>query len=192
MFLAGIQKLTLLDYPGRVACTVFTNGCDLTMPVLPQRFAGHAGPGSGYAGHGRADGLPEKACGHLGRRRGDGGRTPPHPEIGELLERIKDFGYSVKLDTNGTFPDRLHEIVEAGLADRVAMDIKSAPENYARVVGLPSFNLAPVRESVSYLMGCGVDYEFRTTAVKPAAQQRGLRRNCAVDSRGARVLHTGL
>ena len=72
----------------------------------------------------------------------------------------------MKLDTNGTFPLRLREIVEAGLVDRVAMDIKAAPENYARLVGLPGFDIAPVRESAEYLMGCGVDYEFRTTAVK--------------------------
>ena len=166
MFLAGIQKLTLLDYPGRVACTVFTNGCDLRCPfchnaslAMPDREADTLDMDELMA-------FLKKRVGILDGVAVTGGEPLLHPEIGELLERIKDLGYSVKLDTNGTFPDRLHEIVEAGLADRVAMDIKSAPENYAKVVGLPSFNLAPVRESVSYLMGCGVDYEFRTTAVK--------------------------
>ena len=166
MFLAGIQKLTLLDYPGRVACTVFTNGCDLRCPfchnaslAMPDREADTLDMDELMA-------FLKKRVGILDGVAVTGGEPLLHPEIGELLERIKDLGYSVKLDTNGTFPDRLHEIVEAGLADRVAMDIKSAPENYAKVVGLPSFNLAPVRESVSYLIGCGVDYEFRTTAVK--------------------------
>ena len=84
----------------------------------------------------------------------------------ELRDQIKALGYSVKLDTNGTFPERLRGIVEAGLADRVAMDIKASPENYGKLVGIGNFNLGPVRESVQYLMGCGVDYEFRTTAVK--------------------------
>ena len=75
-------------------------------------------------------------------------------------------GYAVKLDTNGTFPARLRAIVEAGLADRVAMDIKASPERYAAVTGVPGLDLGPIKESVAYLMACGVDYEFRTTAVK--------------------------
>ena len=80
---------------------------------------------------------------------------------------IKELGYAVKLDTNGTFPARLREVVEKGLVDRVAMDIKAPPEKYAAVTGVPGLDLAPIRESAAYLMICGIDYEFRTTAVRP-------------------------
>ena len=96
-----------------------------------------------------------------------GGEPLLHPGLAELLGEIKGPGLRRKARTrHGTFPLRLREIVEAGLVDRVAMDIKAAPENYARLVGLPGFDIAPVRESAEYLMGCGADYEFRTTAVK--------------------------
>lgn len=166
MFIAGMQKLTLLDYPGKVACTVFTAGCDLRCPFC----------------HNASLALPERprdsmeldeVLAFLKKRQGildgvavTGGEPLMHPGIAGLLGEIKALGYSVKLDTNGTFPERLREVVEAGLADRVAMDIKAAPENYGKLVGIPDFDISKVRESADYLMGCGVDYEFRTTAVK--------------------------
>ncbi len=166
MFIAGMQKLTLLDYPGKVACTVFTAGCDLRCPFC----------------HNASLALPERprdsmeldeVLAFLKKRQGildgvavTGGEPLMHPGIAGLLGEIKALGYSVKLDTNGTFPERLREVVEAGLADRVAMDIKAAPENYGKLVGIPDFDISKVRESAGYLMGCGVDYEFRTTAVK--------------------------
>ena len=149
MDVSGLQKLTLLDYPGRVACTIFTGGCDLRCPFC----------------HNASLALPERErdvithdelMAFLKKR----------VDIEGLLADIKALGYSIKLDTNGTFPARLRSIVEAGLVDRVAMDIKAAPENYARVTGVPGLDLGPVRESAGYLMSCGVDYEFRTTAVK--------------------------
>ena len=166
MFIAGIQKLTLLDYPGRVACTVFTAGCDLRCPFCHN--ASLALPGRHRDSMDTAELLS-----FLKKRRGvldgvavTGGEPLLHAGIAGLLAEIKALGYAVKLDTNGTFPERLRELAEAGLADRVAMDIKAAPENYPKLVGLEGFGLAPVRESAEYLMGCGVDYEFRTTAVR--------------------------
>ena len=166
LFIAGIQKLTLLDYPGRVACTVFTAGCDLRCPFCHN--ASLALPGR----HRDSMDTPELLS-FLKKRRGvldgvavTGGEPLLHAGIAGLLAEIKALGYAVKLDTNGTFPERLRELAEAGLADRVAMDIKAAPENYARLVGLGGFDISPVRESAEYLMGCGLDYEFRTTAVK--------------------------
>ncbi|MBR4132133.1 MAG: anaerobic ribonucleoside-triphosphate reductase activating protein, partial [Oscillospiraceae bacterium] len=79
--------------------------------------------------------------------------------------KIKGMGYAVKLDTNGTHPDVLRSILDAKLADYVAMDIKNSPEKYAMTSGLETFDLAPIRESVRLLMEGGTDYEFRTTAV---------------------------
>ena len=166
MFIAGMQKLTLLDYPGRVACTVFTAGCDLRCPFCHN--ASLALPGRP-----RDSMDEEEVLAFLSKRAGvldgvavTGGEPLLHRQLIGFLRRVKELGYAVKLDTNGTFPSRLREAVESGAVDRVAMDVKAAPENYPRVVGLPGFDIAPVRESAAYLMSCGVDYEFRTTAVK--------------------------
>ena len=161
-----MQKLTLLDYPGKVACTVFTAGCDLRCPFC----------------HNASLALPDRpkdsmevseVLAFLKKRQGildgvavTGGEPLLHRQTAELLGEIKALGYSVKLDTNGTLPQRLREVVEAGVVDRVAMDIKAAPENYGKLVGLEGFDISPVKESAAYLMSCGIDYEFRTTAVK--------------------------
>lgn len=166
MTFSGLQKLTLLDYPGRVACTLFTGGCDLRCPfchnaslVLPER---------------ERDVFPEEeVLAFLKKRQGlldgvavTGGEPLLHPELLDFLPRIRELGYKVKLDTNGTFPGRLRQAVEAGAVDRVAMDIKSAPEKYPAAVGIPGLDLGPIRESAAYLLSGVTDYEFRTTAVK--------------------------
>ena len=166
MDVSGLQKLTLLDYPGRVACTIFTGGCDLRCPfchnaslALPERERD-------VIGHDELMAFLKKRVGILDGVAVTGGEPLLHAGIEGLLSEIKALGYAVKLDTNGTFPERLRRIVESGLADRVAMDVKAAPENYARVTGVPGLDMGPVRESAGCLMSCGVDYEFRTTAVK--------------------------
>ena len=163
MDVSGLQKLTLLDYPGRVACTIFTGGCDLRCPfchnaslALPERERD-------VIGHDELMAFLKKRVGILDGVAVTGGEPLLHAGIEGLLSEIKALGYAVKLDTNGTFPERLRRIVESGLADRVAMDVKAAPENYARVTGVPGLDMGPVRESAAYLMSCGVDYEFRTT-----------------------------
>ena len=166
MFISGLQKLTLLDYPGRVACTVFTGGCNFRCPfchnaplVLPERLA--------------QDTDEEQVLAFLKRRTGildgvaiTGGEPLIHKEIPVFLEKVKTLGFSIKLDTNGSFPEMLERIVRAGLVDRVAMDIKNCPEKYAETIGLKDFDIAPVERSRSFLMECGIDYEFRTTVVK--------------------------
>ena len=167
MTISGMQKLTLLDYPGKVACTIFTAGCDLRCPfchnaslALPER---------------ERDAIAEEELlRFLKKRQGildgvavTGGEPLLNAGIAPLLRKIKELGYAVKLDTNGTFPARLREVVEKGLVDRVAMDIKAPPEKYAAVTGVPGLDLAQIRESAAYLMICGIDYEFRTTAVRP-------------------------
>ncbi len=166
MFISGLQKLTLLDYPGRVACTVFTGGCNFRCPfchnaplVIPERLA--------------QDTDEEQVLAFLKKRTGildgvaiTGGEPLIHKEIPAFLEKVRTLGFSIKLDTNGSFPEMLESIVKAGLVDRVAMDIKNCPEKYAETVGLEDFNIAPVERSKSFLMECGIDYEFRTTVVK--------------------------
>lgn len=166
MLVSGLQKLTLLDYPGKVACTVFTGGCNFRCPfchnsalVLPDRLA--------------HDSSAEQVLAFLRKRVGvldgvavTGGEPLLHPDIADFLKEIKAMGFLVKLDTNGSFPDRLIDIVEAGLADRVAMDIKNAPALYAKTVGLERFDLAGVTKSKDFLLEGRVDYEFRTTVVR--------------------------
>ena len=167
MRVSGLQKLTLLDYPGHVACTVFTAGCNFRCPfchnaplVLPERMQGDE------------DGS-ETVLAFLKKRQGilegvavTGGEPLLHKDMGDFLRRIKDLGYAVKLDTNGSFPQRLRELVEEGLVDRVAVDIKNAPALYGKTIGVPGFDLSPVEETKNYLLSGVVEYEFRTTVVK--------------------------
>lgn len=174
MIIGGLQKLTLLDYPGKVACTVFLYGCDFRCP-----FCHNPGlvvrPAENEV---TADELSE----FLGRRRGildgvcvTGGEPLLDPGLPGLLSLIKSFGLSVKLDTNGSFPERLEKVVEAGLADYVAMDVKSSPEGYPAAVGIKNFDTAPISRSIKYLMSAKTEYEFRTTVVRELHTEREIR-----------------
>lgn len=165
MLISGLQKLTLLDYPGRVACTVFTGGCNFRCPfchnaplVLPERLA--------------RDSSEEAILAFLSKRRGvldgvavTGGEPLLHRDIGAFLEKVKALGFSVKLDTNGSFPDRLRALVSAGLVDRVAMDVKNSPALYEKTAGA-AVDMAAIARSRDFLLSGAVDYEFRTTVVK--------------------------
>ena len=170
MFISGLQKLTLLDYPGRVACTVFTGGCDFRCPfchnaslVIPERLEeGKTAP----IQEDEILAFLKKRIGILDGVAVTGGEPLLHRETAVFLEKVKNMGYSVKLDTNGSYPDRLKEIVRNGLADRVAMDIKSSPSDYPAVVGIPGYDISRVEESKDFLLSGVVEYEFRTTVVK--------------------------
>lgn len=167
MKVTGIQKLTLLDYPGVVACTVFTAGCNFRCPfchnamlVLPEQIDNECL-------------TDDEVFGFLKKRRGvldgvavTGGEPLLHADMPEFLARVKELGYKIKLDTNGSNPELLSEIVKNKLVDRVAMDIKNAPEEYAQTIGLKSFDFAPVERSKEMLLRGDIDYEFRTTVVK--------------------------
>ena len=166
MQIAGLQKLTLLDYPGHVACTVFTPGCNFRCPfchnaplVLPERLG--------------CDTTEEEVLAFLKKRVGildgvaiTGGEPLLHKDIGAFLEKVRALGFRVKLDTNGSFPDHLIALVRNGLVDRVAMDVKNAPALYGRTVGIEPFDLAPVERSKDFLLSGEVEYEFRTTLVR--------------------------
>ncbi len=156
--------MTLLDYPGRVACTVFLSGCNFRCPFCHNSELLDV----------NTPGIMDDAAllkfleGRKGILEGvafTGGEPLMRKELPELLAKIKALGYPIKLDTNGAFPEALKEVVNAGLADYVAMDIKNSPAKYARTVGLPSVDLAKVKESARLLMDGGTAYEFRTTVV---------------------------
>lgn len=164
MKIHGLQKMTLLDFPGRVACTVFLGGCDMRCPFChnAELIDGSAPPVM----------EEEELLAFLKKRQGllegvaiTGGEPLLRPDIISLAEKIRDLGYPVKLDTNGTHPDRLREIIDRGLAAYVAMDIKNSPDRYAVTAGVDTLDMGKIRESVSLLMEGRTDYEFRTTVV---------------------------
>ena len=165
MDIQGLQKMTLLDYPGKVACTVFLGGCDLRCPFCHNSGL-VAGPMPAELNDGALLAFLDKRRGLLDGVCVTGGEPLLRPELPQLLSRIKELGYPVKLDTNGGRPERLRALLEAGLVDYVAMDIKNSPERYGETAGVPGLDLVPFRESVSLLLRGTVDYEFRTTVVR--------------------------
>lgn len=164
MLIHGLQKMTLLDFPGRVACTVFLGGCDLRCP-----YCHNAELIDGSAPAVMDDGellmFLKKRVGLLDGVAVTGGE-PLLRDIAPLLREVRALGYAVKLDTNGTHPARLRALLDEGLVDYVAMDVKNSPERYAETVGVAGLDLAPIRESAALLMEGRVDYEFRTTVCR--------------------------
>ncbi len=165
MDIHGLQKLTLLDFPGHVACTVFLGGCDLRCP-----FCHNAELVDGSA---KPIMTEEEFFRFLRGRSGlldgvavTGGEPLLRKELPDFLKKIRELGFAVKLDTDGTHPDRLRELIDGGLTDYVAMDVKNSPARYAATAGLKEMDLGPVRESVALLLEGRTDYEFRTTTLK--------------------------
>lgn len=166
MLICGLQKLTLLDYPGKLACTVFTGGCNFRCPFCHNSSLVVPGRISSDTDEARVLDFLKKRQGTLEGVAVTGGEPLLHGDIDSFLARVHEMGYKIKLDTNGSFPERLIEIVKAGLVDRVAMDIKNSPELYTETVGVPGLKLDAVEKSKDFLLTGAVEYEFRTTAVK--------------------------
>jgi pyruvate formate lyase activating enzyme len=164
MNINGLQKLTLLDFPGKVACTVFLAGCDLRCPYCHNSELWSANAPA-VMDDNELMAFLEKRRGMLDGVAFTGGEALLRPELPELIAKIKALGYAVKLDTNGTSPDKLRGLIEAGLIDYVAMDIKNDPARYAETCGKKEMDLTPIRESVALLLEGRVPYEFRTTVV---------------------------
>jgi len=166
MTIAGLQKMTLLDYPGRVACTVFLQGCNFRCP-----FCHNSGLLTGET----QEEIPMEAfLTFLSRRQGlldavciSGGEPTLSPELPELVSRVKQMGYLVKLDTNGSRPDVLKALAAENLLDYVAMDVKNSPARYAETIGAEIAPMEAVEESLRFLLDGGVpDYELRTTVAE--------------------------
>lgn len=166
--IGGLQKMTLLDYPGKVATTIFMAGCTFKCPFCHNRDLVFIPEHYEFMD-------PRTVLDYLKKRSGildavcvSGGEPLMQKDLIPFLEKIKELGYAIKLDTNGSFPKQLKELVDRNLIDYVAMDIKNIPEKYAETLGVASeaFNIRPVRETMKYLLEDHVDYEFRTTVVK--------------------------
>lgn len=166
MNICGLQKLSMVDYPGKLAATVFTGGCNLRCP-----FCHNALLVTRLNESPRLD--TDEVLAFLRSRRSlldavvlSGGEPLLQPGAADFLATVKDMGYLVKLDTNGCYPDALAEILSKRFVDYVAMDIKNSREKYSLTVGVPNFDLAPIDESIRLIRESGIDYEFRTTAVR--------------------------
>lgn len=162
MIIGGLTNLTLLDYPDKVACTVFTVGCNFRCP-----FCHNNGLVNGNYGEQLSQ---VEVLRFLQRRRAvlegmclTGGEPLIQTGVAEFLQAVKALGYAVKLDTNGAYPERLKSLVDKGLVDYVAMDVKNSRERYAQTAGCQTVDLTKVEQSVEYLKSGVVDYEFRTT-----------------------------
>ena len=165
MLLKGLQKTTLLDYPEKVACTVFTGGCNLRCPFC------HNASLVNIVDNTEIDeneffSFLKKRVNILDGVCITGGEPLLQKDIKEFISKIKALGYAVKLDTNGFYPQKLRELIEAGLVDYVAMDIKSSKSGYGRAVGIEDFDVSPVLESAELLLSGNLDFEFRTTLVR--------------------------
>ncbi|KKQ51773.1 MAG: hypothetical protein US70_C0013G0024 [Parcubacteria group bacterium GW2011_GWD2_38_11] len=172
MRIGGYQKLTLIDFPGTIATTVFTVGCSFRCPFChnPELVIKSQFPA--------LNNLEEEFFDHLAKRKGKlegvcitGGEPTIQPDIIPFIKKIKEMGFKVKLDSNGTRPDVLRKIIKEKLVDFIAMDIKSSPENYSKSVGL-IVDIQRIKLSVKMIMNSGIAYEFRTTVVPGIHQEK--------------------
>jgi pyruvate formate lyase activating enzyme len=164
MNIHGLQKMTLLDYPGIVAATVFLGGCDYRCPYC-HNFELVDGTASPIMSDQELFLFLKKRKNLLDGVVITGGEPCLRPDLPQLAKAIKDMGYKVKLDTNGNHPDVLRQLLEAGLVDYVAMDIKNSLPKYGMTIGVPGFHTKGVQESAAILLDGSTEYEFRTTVV---------------------------
>lgn len=174
--IGGLQKMTLLDYPGKVACTIFMAGCGFKCPFCHNRDLVYIPEDYTFFDL-------EEVLQYLEKRKGildgvciSGGEPLMQNGLKPFIRKVRSFGYQIKLDTNGDRPDKLKELCDEGLVDYIAMDIKNGPEKYARTVAMdPStFTLDKIQESIDYLKKGNVPFEFRTTVVKELHTQEDL------------------
>lgn len=166
MKIIGFQKMTLLDFPDKVACIVFTAGCNFRCPFCHN---------ASLVTHIQDEEIDkQEVFVYLKKRVGmidgvviSGGEPTIHSDLPDFIREIKDLGFAVKLDTNGTNPSMLKHLIEENLCDYVAMDIKNSFDKYALTCGLDSVDVDSVKESINLLLNSNIAYEFRTTVVDP-------------------------
>lgn len=173
MLISGLQKLTLLDFPGKTACTVFCYGCNFLCPfchnalLVTEKAEEFIDENEIFSFLQKRQGILDGVC-------ITGGEPTLQKDLKAFLKKIKDMGFAVKLDTNGYKPDLLREIIDEGLCDYVAMDIKNTPEKYALTVG-KTIDTDKILESISILKEGKIPCEFRTTVVKEFHTEEDIR-----------------
>lgn len=167
MKIKGIQKLTLLDYPEKLACTIFTYGCNLRCPfcqngslVLENRYKNN------NISKNELLEFLEKRKNILDGICISGGEPLINEDIFELFKEIKNLGYLIKLDTNGTFPEKIEKAIKEKLVDYIAMDIKNSKNKYLKTSGINNLDISKIEKSVEILKNSNIDYEFRTTIIE--------------------------
>lgn len=175
MKICGFNKTTLLDYPGRVASTIFLGSCNFRCPFC-QNSPLVVDPGQ------QPEISPEEILAFLKKRKGildgvcvSGGEPTLAEDLPNFLKKIKELGYEIKLDTNGSRPYVVKSLVKDGLIDMVAMDIKACPDHYPSLCGLRYPDMDSINETVHFLMSGNIDYEFRTTVVKELHSEKDFR-----------------
>lgn len=162
MLIAGLQRLTLLDYPGKTACTVFTHGCNFRCPfchnalLVTEKAESLIGEKEFFSFLKKRTGILDGVC-------ITGGEPTLQKELIAFMKKIKDMGFLLKLDTNGYRPDVLNQVLENSLADYIAADIKASPEKYAAATGIDSLDFSLILNSIELIEKSGVPHEFRTT-----------------------------
>lgn len=164
MNICGYQKTTLLDYPGHVAATIFTGGCNFRCPFCHN---------SDLLSKSVATISEEEIFSFLQKRKNilsgiciTGGEPTLQLDLAEFIKKVRSLGYKIKLDTNGYHPEIISNLLDNNLINYIAMDIKAGFSNYSNVCGISNLNIESIKESISIIENSGIDYEFRTTVVK--------------------------
>ena len=171
MAIVGIDKLSLLDYEDKVSVVLFSQACNMRCPFCHN--------GASVLGASQEDEINfNEILDFLKTRKGlvdavvfSGGEPTLEPDLEVKIKAVKDLGFLIKLDTNGTNPELLEKLLDEGLIDYVAMDIKNCPSLYGETCGVPAINLDNIKKSISLIINKAKDYEFRTTLVKEFHEQ---------------------
>lgn len=166
MVFHGLIKSTLLDYPNKLACTLFTGGCNFRCPFCQNSSLVLNPSSEPYIDNEELDSFLKKRLGILDGVCITGGEPLLQKNVDSFFKYLKDLGYLVKLDTNGSFPIKLEKLISNNLVDYVAMDLKSSKEGYSKAVGVENIDINLIEESVNILQASNIDHEFRTTLVK--------------------------
>lgn len=166
MKISGLQKLTLLDFPSHIACTIFTNTCNFRCPFCHNASLVVHPFKEPFIPESELFSFLKKRVGILEGVCITGGEPTLQPDLISFIDRVKELGYLVKLDTNGYRPDVLQELITTKRVDYIAMDIKNSKEKYAMTIGLDTFSLNNIEKSVELLLKNDIAYEFRTTVVQ--------------------------
>ncbi|MDY6839490.1 MAG: anaerobic ribonucleoside-triphosphate reductase activating protein [Thermodesulfobacteriota bacterium] len=164
--LGGLQKNSFIDYPGKVSCVLFFSGCNFDCPYCHNPGLARGRTGGSWIHEQAVYDFLEKRKGFLDGVVISGGEPTLRQDIITLCRKIKEMGYPIKLDTNGSRPQVIKQLIDEGLIDYVAMDVKTAPYHYSPLFRKDS-NPKDILSSIRTIMKSGLNYEFRTTCIKP-------------------------